>query len=101
MIGRRIVERALERKEFVRQEGRDHLLFIYVTLAGMKSSIRTMTSRGTGKADIGDPLISKMAKQCKLRKRDFERLIDCSLSREDYEKALIDNGSIDPKGTVE
>ena len=96
MIGRRKVERTLERKGFVRSEGAKHSLFIYVTLSGMKSSVRISTSRGKGKEDIGDPLISDMARQCKLRKREFERLIDCSLSREDYEKTLVDNGSIDP-----
>ena len=87
-LNRREVEQALERKGFVKQVKR-HVFFIYHTHEeGLKTSVWTMTSHGNSGADIGGSLIAKMARQCRIKKVEFERLIDCSLSQEDYEKLL-------------
>lgn len=59
---------------------------------GKKTSIRTRVSHG--EREIGDNLIGMMAKQVKLKKSEFEDLIACPLSKEEYEKILIAKGEI-------
>lgn len=93
MLKRRDVEASLERKGFSRKEG-DHAFFIYYTKSGSKTPVRTKTSHGTSKKDLGEALVSLMAKQCKLTKAEFEQLIECPLSREEYEKKLQENGDL-------
>ena len=88
-LKRREVEQALESKGFMRRE-RAHVFFLYHTREGLKTSVRTMTSHGNSGADIDRSLISKMARQCRIERPEFERLIDCSLSQEDYEKLPVD-----------
>ena len=79
---RRDVERGLERKGFVRVEG-DHHFFIYRTLQGKKSTIRTKTSHGMRQID--DSILSQMARQCRLSRTQFDKLIECPLAQEEYE----------------
>ena len=86
-LKRRDIEKALERKGFKRTEG-DHSFFIFYTQAGKKTTVRTKTSHGRGSEDIGDTLISRMAKQCELTNGDFRQLVDRRLSRKNYEKKL-------------
>lgn len=95
VLNRRKVEQALESKGFMRRE-RAHVFFFYHTREGLKTSVWTMTSHGNSGADIGNPLIAAMARQCKISRGDFERLIDCSLSQKGYERLLIDKGVIKP-----
>ena len=89
-LKRREVEQALEGKGFVRREGR-HVFFVYHTRERkLKTSVWTMMSHGNSGVDISRSLSGKMAKQCRINKAEFERLIDCSLSRKDYEELLVD-----------
>jgi hypothetical protein len=81
------VESALKRKGFNQTEG-DHHWFVYVTIEGEKTTSRTKTSHTQKMKDIPDNLLSQMARQCRLSKRDFLDLIDCPLSREAYEDIL-------------
>ena len=90
---RRKVESALVTKGF-RRTNSHHAYFIYYTEDGLKTSVRTRTSHGSGGTDIDDSLIPRMAKQCKLPVGDFRDLIDCPLSRTDYDARLIANGEI-------
>ena len=90
---RAAVESALKAKGFRRREG-DHSYFIYYTEEGKKTSVQTKTSHGRGGADIPDNLISRMAKQCKLRTSEFRALVDCPLSQAEYEELLTRNGEI-------
>jgi hypothetical protein len=46
-LDRRVVEGALKAKGFVRHEG-DHAFFIYYSLDGKKTPVRTKTSHGSG-----------------------------------------------------
>ena len=55
--------------------------------------LSTKISHGA-KHDIGEPLINKMAAQCKLDKKDFVDLANCPLSEEEYIKKLINKGGI-------
>ena len=87
------VESALKGKGFEQTEG-DHHFFVYMTVEGKKTSVRTKTSHTPKMKDIPDNLLSQMAKQCKLSKNDFFRLLDCPLSREEYEAILKEQGTL-------
>jgi len=70
-------------------------MFQYWTEAGERSEIRTRTSHNG--QEIGDILLSHMARQVGLTKRDFLDLVDCPLSRAQYEHKVglrtSDNGA--------
>ena len=86
------VERSLEKKGFQRKEG-DHHYFNYYTKAGKKTRVFTKTSHGVKELD--DTLLGMMSRQCKLTRQDFDRLIDCPLDRDGYERKLIDSGVVE------
>ena len=90
---KRKVEEGLEKKGFVRKES-DHHRFIYYTLQGKKSPIQTKTSHTPKMKEIGDNLLGLMAGQCALTKSDFFNLLDCPLSRKNYEAILKRNEKI-------
>lgn len=92
------VESSLRSKGFGQSEG-DHHRFYYVRSDGLVTAIRTKTSHTKKMKTIGDPLISQMAKQCKVTKQDFLNLIDCPLSRTDYEAKLVTAGIIEKAPT--
>ena len=84
---RREVEAALDNKGF-RKSNASHRYFIYYTTSGKKTTVRTMTSHGSGRQDISSELMSRMARQCKISNRDFADLVTCPLSRDEYERKL-------------
>jgi predicted RNA binding protein YcfA (HicA-like mRNA interferase family) len=79
---------ALKGKGFTEDRDGDHIFLIYETIEGRKTTIRTRVSHQPGGGDIGDNLLGKMAKQTKLSRRDFEQLVDCYLSREQYDSKI-------------
>ncbi|MGP1385153.1 MAG: hypothetical protein ACTS2F_16435 [Thainema sp.] len=85
------VESSLREKGFQQTEG-DHHFFAYITTEGKKTAIRTKTSHTPKMKDIPENLLTQMAKQCKLSKKAFLNLIDCPLSREEYEIKLKEQG---------
>ena len=87
------VEKSLINKGF-QAGGGDHNYFFYHSKAGKKTIVRTKTSHGA--KDIDDNLLAQMAKQCKLSNRDFGLLVDCPLSRDDYEAKLVAQGTVAP-----
>ncbi|MCY7272280.1 MAG: hypothetical protein LH702_00685 [Phormidesmis sp. CAN_BIN44] len=87
------VESALKGKGFEQIEG-DHHFFVYVTLDGKRTTIRTKTSHTPKVKDISDNLLSLMAKQCHLSKNAFLNLVDCSLDQDGYEKILNKDGKL-------
>ena len=89
---KRDVESALKKKGFRQDEG-DHHWFIYWTADGLKTTIRTKTSHGSTK-DLGDGLLKEMARQLRTDKGNFLDLIDCPLSREQYESGLREDEHI-------
>lgn len=87
------VESALKKKGFKESSG-DHYYFVYHTLSGQKTSVKTKTSHTKKMKDIPDNLISQMAKQCHLDKSSFLELVDCPLNQENYESKLKKQGII-------
>lgn len=86
------VESNLTSKGFAKSEG-DHHYFHYYSKAGKKSRVFTKTSHGS--KEITDSLLALMARQCKLTKADFLRLVDCPMSRDEYEATLVTQGLVD------
>lgn len=52
----------------------------------------TYTKISHGNSDLGDHLIKQMSFQCKLDKKEFIDLANCSLSKEDYLDILDKRG---------
>jgi hypothetical protein len=92
-LKRRDVEASLAKKGF-KPSKRDHRFFTYYTLAGLKTSAWTKTSRGSGYKTLGDGLVNAMAKQCGLTTGQFKDLVGCPLSQNGVEAILIQNGRI-------
>lgn len=87
------VEKSLEAKGFQRAKGGDHNYFHYYSKAGKKTAVFTKTSHGARELD--DSLLGRMARQCKLTRADFDRLIDCPLDRDGYETKLVAQGAVE------
>ncbi|PRZ45309.1 hypothetical protein CLV89_11655 [Tritonibacter scottomollicae] len=87
------VEAALLRKGF-QKNNTDHSYFHFYDKNGKKTIVNTKTSRGTKYKTLGPPLVSQMARQCKLTKPQFQELVDCTLSHEKYEELLNESGHI-------
>ena len=88
---RKDVEAALQAKGFTKLDG-DHHYFVYLTRDGLKTRARTKTSHSPKAKDIADNVLGQMARQCLLTKPDFLKLVDCPMSRDDYERKLTDQG---------
>ncbi|WP_018408464.1 hypothetical protein [Methylocystis rosea] len=79
------IDAALQRKGFEKDSG-DHFYYIYWNLAGKKTIRKTKMSHGSSHRTIGDPLLGQMAKQIGLTKKDFLRMVDCTVDRAEYEE---------------
>ena len=90
---RREIEDALQKKGFQKNQA-DHRKFIYYSLEGQKTSVWTKTSHGSSHSEISRNNLSKMARQCRLKNSDFNKLVKCPLERDEYEQVLIQNGDI-------
>ena len=84
------VSTALCRKGFQTRDG-DHVYY-YLYVDGKKTAVRTKISHG--EKEIGDNLLSLMAKQVGLTKKLFGDLIDCPLTHDQYVKQLRDAGHV-------
>ena len=89
---RRVVLRGLRRKGF-REFNARHLQLRYFSVAGEDSEMFTLVSHGADR-DIGDRMLAQMARQLHLSRRQFDSLIDCSLSQAEFEAMLRDGGWI-------
>ena len=85
------VEKSILSKGF-QPGGGDHNYFFYHSKVGKKTIVRTKTSHGA--REIDDNLLAQMAKQCKLSNKDFGLLVECPLSRDDYEVKLVAAGAV-------
>ena len=90
---RKAVEAALEAKGFQRREGNHHY-FTYVAKDGRTSRARTKTSHSPKARTLSDGLLGQMANQCRLTKPDFLKLVDCPLTRDEYERRLSEQGHL-------
>ena len=86
----RTVAKSLKGKGF-RDRHNDHTFF-HLWVDDKKTPIFTKISHG--EKEIGNPLLSTMARQLRLSSRQFDSLLDCPLSQEEYVEILRENGHI-------
>ena len=84
-LERKLIESSLTTKGFKFGSG-DHNFYIYYSISGNKSGVRTKTSHSH--RELSDGLVSTMARQCRLTSSDFKDLVNCPLSRAAYEEKL-------------
>ena len=83
---------ALQAKGFdLEQKNRDHD-FLFFRHRGLTTAVYTKLSRGSRYKTIDDSLVSRMSKQVRLTKREFENLVSCSLTAEGFISALSKQG---------
>lgn len=82
----------LKRKGFENSKNTHHQYYVYRTLECKLSHVFTYTSH-SGK-ELNDSLLSKMAKQCKLKRDEFLKLVDCSMNQKEYQQKLKDQGIV-------
>ena len=85
----RDVRAGLTTKGFSVEEGRKHIHFVYEDLEGRTTTARTMLSHGAGGEDISDNLLGRMAREVGLKRADFLNLVDCPMSREEFDAKII------------
>ena len=88
----REIDSALRRKGFIRETDGDHIHYCFISNTGEKSTIKTKISHGMT-STINADLISKMARQLHLTKRQFLDLVDCNLSEEGYRIIIHTDGT--------
>ena len=88
---RKAIEESLEKKGFSRRESHHHI-FVYFTLDGRKTRAWTKTSHSPKMRDIADNLLGQMARQCLVTKPQFLNLVDCPMSRKEYDQHPADQG---------
>lgn len=92
-LDRSKVQENLPKKGFLEQGDRDHI-FYHFYYNGKKTHIRTHVSHGSKYKTLGDDLVSKMAKQCKVTAKDFRSLSECTMSHQEYISLLEKSGEV-------
>ena len=93
-IATRKMKSGLLAKGFVLRN-KKHKAMYYVTEDGVTTSIITHFSHGASGKEISDRVVRAMAGQCKLSFQEFQQLVKCTLTRNEYEHLLLDQGIIE------
>ena len=89
-LARKKVLRSLKRKGFKQAEGARHTLLTYHDKEDKKPGITTLVGRGSGYKSLGDTLVGDMAQQCGLTTAQFEALVNCPMSRDEYDNIVAE-----------
>jgi hypothetical protein len=84
----RDIRSGLAAKGFTVDEQRRHIVLVYEDLQGRTTTARTLISHGAGGNEIHDALLGRMARQVGFARKDFLRLIDCPMSREEFDSVI-------------
>ncbi len=83
---------ALKKKGFS-EDTDSHHIYYRLFYNGKKTEVHTFISHGL--PEYGDSLIGKMKKQlCLQSKTEFQNLIECPMTKEEYINLLIQRGNI-------
>lgn len=85
------IESKLGKKGFHMDREKKHRLWTFY-VNGKKTSIRTFFSHGL--TEYSDTLLSPIAKQLHLSRDNLNNFIECSLSQDEYQKYLKQEGLI-------
>lgn len=81
----------LKNKGFSCREGNHQ--FFHLLVGGKKTTVWTKISHG--KKELNDNLLALMSRQVKLTRSDFDDLINCPLTSEEYLRILRDRKCIE------
>lgn len=87
------IESALNRKGFRKEPGGKKHIFYRFYYKGKKTTVHTHYSHG--ETEIGDHLISSMAKQIELTKSQFYDYVKCDICENEYIGILSQKGILD------
>jgi len=93
---RSLIKSALESKGFEMDtcgHNRDHDFFLHY-VNNKKTGIRTFLSRGVKYKEYSDDLLSQVAKQLRLKRKELDEFIECPLTQEGYVTLLKERGEI-------
>ena len=76
----REIKEGLIKKGFIAYQ-RDHT-YLFFSVEGRKSGVHTKISHGT--KEYGDNILSLVARQLHITTKQFDDLLDCPMSYEDY-----------------
>ena len=85
----RDIDAALCKKGFTCDSDGDHLRYFFTMPDKSKMRIMTLISHGAFSETIGAPLISQMARQLRLTKKQFLELIDCTMDEDGYREIVV------------
>ena len=88
----RQINSALGKKGFFIENDGDHVRYFHLDSLGVETGIKTKISHGALEKTISAKLMSLMAQQLHLTKKQLLGLIDCSLDEEGYRKILHEAG---------
>lgn len=89
---RREITSALQRKGFQKKsKKRDHDFF-FLQRDDLNEPVYTKVSRGSKHKEIGDNLLGRMSRQLHLTRSEFDDLVECPMSAEDYLRTLVKRG---------
>lgn len=86
----REIRQSLLAKGFHQQQSHHEMYWFEVD--GKRTSVRTRLSHGAKEYD--DRLLALMSRQLHLTRKEFERLVDCPMTGEEYRGLLIQRGAI-------
>jgi len=82
---------ALISKGFERVEARHHTMF-WLVVVGTRRGIRTRISHGQRRVD--DWLLSEIARELHLSKRELLRFIECEITEQEYVRLMTERGCL-------
>lgn len=91
-----VVRAGLCKKGFLPDRKTAHEYYRYITSKGELTKILVCFSHGAKGSEIADKTLGKMAKQCKLTRRQFDRFVDCEMSVKQYEEHLAKRRGWEP-----
>jgi hypothetical protein len=86
----RSIRRALLAKGF--QEEQSHHSFFRLVVHGQTTAV--LTKLGHGAREYGDSLLSRMARQMHLSRRELDAFLRCPMSATDYTRLLVRRGEL-------
>lgn len=88
-----VLESALTKKGFTEDVSKKHKKYAIIK-NGKKTGINTHTSHGH--KEIDDSMLSVIARQMKITRKELYRFADCTLTEDEYMKILIDKKELEP-----
>ena len=85
-IEREKIRSMLLEKGFMQKSGKHYYYYLFVN--GKKSSVFTSLSHGPGYKEYSDELVSNVAHQMRLTKKELLQFVDCFLTYEKYIELL-------------